>query len=192
MTKINIAIAGGPCTGKSTLAARLYSALKMEGFDYDLVFEECRKRKKEFGAFSSPFERFYFWRIQEREELRSNAENGFITDKPLFHYYCQAKQFSQNPRDEMAVLELYRMCLELKNRYDLIIIAKDPYEISYKNDNSRGSIESIARERHKIIHNLVNHLWPEKIFLIEGSLEDRLGQSVDKIKSMHCAKDYLL
>jgi len=33
MTKINIAIAGGPCSGKSVLAAHLYSHLKIDGFD---------------------------------------------------------------------------------------------------------------------------------------------------------------
>ena len=102
MTKKNIAIAGGPCTGKSVLAAHLYAHLKLSGFDYDLILEECRKLKKEFGKFNDPFERFYMWRQQEREELRSNAEHGFITDKPLFDYYTQVKLFASQPRDQLA------------------------------------------------------------------------------------------
>jgi len=189
MAKVNIAIAGGPCTGKSVLAAHLYSHLKVAGFDYDLVQEECRKLKKEFGSFKDPFERFYFWRQQEREELRSTAEHGFVTDKPLFHYYCQAKQFASNPRDKLAVRELYRMCLELgeTDRYQLIIMPENPDEVKYKTDNSRKSKKDVARERHDIIYALVNHLWPEKLFLVKGSLEEKTNQAVKKIKELHSA-----
>jgi nicotinamide riboside kinase len=185
MPKVNIAIAGGPCTGKSTLAARLYSQLKVDGFDYDLIMEECKKMKVLFGTFRSPFERFYFWRIQERQELLSNAENGFITDKPLFQYYAQVRQFAFEPRDKLALKELYDMCTELDKRYNLIIMAKNPCEIEYKKTNTRVSDEPAARERHEIIYNLVNHLWPEKLLLINGSLEERLEQSVKKIKGLH-------
>ena len=134
MAKINIAISGGPCTGKSVLAAHLYAHLKIKGFDYDLIFEECRKLKSEFGRFNDPFERFYMWRQQEREELRSIAENGFVTDKPLFHYYCQVKQFASQPRDKLALRELYRMCMEIDNRYQLIVLPKYPNEVEYKKD----------------------------------------------------------
>ncbi|HEB47068.1 MAG TPA: hypothetical protein ENI22_02125, partial [Candidatus Pacearchaeota archaeon] len=55
--RINIAITGGPCTGKSTLAANLFSHLKNKDFDYDLIEEEARKLKIELGKFRSPFER---------------------------------------------------------------------------------------------------------------------------------------
>lgn len=184
MAKINIAIAGGPCTGKSVLAAHLYSSLKIKGFDYDLILEECRKLKPEFGKFNDPFERFYMWRQQEREELRSTAENGFVTDKPLFHYYCQVKQFASQPRDNLALRELYRMCIEIQDRYQLIVIPKDSSEVKYKNDNSRVSEEKIARERHQIIRSFVEHMWPEKLFLISGSLEDRTNQVIDKVIKM--------
>lgn len=185
MKKINIAVAGGPCTGKSVLAAHLYAHLKLQNFDYDLVQEESRKLRKEFGKFNDPFERFYFWRQQEREELRSNAINGFITDQPLFHYYAQVKQFGNSPRDKLAIRELYRMSLELEDRYDLIIIAKNPNEFIYKNDETRSSPENIARQRHAIITSFVEHLWPEKILFVEGNLEQRTNQAVEKIKYLH-------
>ncbi len=190
MAKINIAVAGGPCTGKSVLAAHLYAHLKIEGFDYDLVLEECRKLKKEFGNFSDPFERFYMWRQQEREELRSNAEHGFVTDKPLFHYYAQVKQFASKPRDRLALRELYRMCLELDDneRYQLIIIAENPDEVCYKKDQSRSSNKEYARKRHKIVCSFVEHLWPDKILYVSGTLEERTEQSLAKVKEMHLAK----
>jgi len=188
-TRVNIAIAGGPCTGKSVVAAHLYSHLKCEGYDYDLILEECRKLKKEFGKFNDPFERFYMWRQQEREELRSTASNGFVTDKPLFHYYAQVKQFCSKPRDRLALRELYRMCLELdeKNRYQLVIIAKNPDEFGYKRDSSRSSEKSVARERHQIICSFVEHFWPEKILYVSGDLEKRTEQALERIRKMYAA-----
>ena len=129
--KINIGIAGGPGTGKSTLAAALFAELKINGFDYDLIADEGRKLRKEFGNFRSPFERFYMWRQQEREELRSTALDGFITDKPLFHFYAQAKQYASEPRDNLAVRELFRMCMETEDRYQLIVIAKNLSRVFY-------------------------------------------------------------
>ncbi len=92
--KINIAVAGGPCTGKSTLAALLVYRLKMDGYDYDSIGEEYRRLKTEFGQFESSAERCYMWMQQEREELRSNAKDGFITDTPLFHLYVSARMYA--------------------------------------------------------------------------------------------------
>jgi deoxyadenosine/deoxycytidine kinase len=189
MAKMNIAVAGGPCTGKSVVAAHLFAHLKCEGFDYDLILEECRKLKKEFGKFNDPFERFYMWRQQEREELRSTAGNGFITDKPLFHYYAQVKQFASKPRDRLAFRELWRMCMELEenNRYQLIIMAENPDEFGYRMDQSRSSKKEIARERHQIIQSYVEHVCPGKLLRVHGDLEQRTRQALKKIQELHSA-----
>ena len=185
MVKVNVAVAGGPCTGKTTLAAHLYAHLKLNGYDYDLVQDVGRRLKKEFGRFTSPFERFYFWRQQEREELRSTAENGFITDKPLFHYFIQARQFASGTRDMLAVRELYKMCLELDDRYHLIIIAKNPNEIKYKKDNCRIGGEETAKHRHSLTISFVEYSCPEKILFVEGDLERRTERALKKIEKMH-------
>jgi nicotinamide riboside kinase len=182
--KINIAIAGGPCTGKSTLAAALFAELKSRGYDYDLIFEENRKLKKEFGHPRSPFDRFYMWRQQEREELRSIAVNGFITDMPLFYFYVSARQYAKEPRDNLAVRELFRMCLEIEDRYHLIVIAKNPFEIPYQTDQCRESNEVWARERHDLIRTFVEHFWPEKLFLVEGKVKKRVSQVLLKLEKM--------
>lgn len=187
--KINVAIAGGPCTGKSTLAAALFAELKKKGYDYDLVIEHDRILKREFGNFRSPFERFYMWRQQEREELRSTAEDGFITDKPLFHYYVQARQYASEKRDQLAVRELFRMCLEIEDRYQLIVIARDPFEIPYKTDQSRKSDEEWARERHDLIRSFIEHFWSEKLFFVKGDLKERLAQVLAKLKEMRKAAE---
>lgn len=182
--KINIAIAGGPCTGKSTLAAALFAELKFRGLDYDLITEESRKLKNEFGNFRSPFERLYMWRQQEREELRSTALDGFVTDCPLFHFYIHARQFAAEERDNLAVRELFRMCLEIENRYQLIVIAKNPFEIPYKTDQSRSIDKKWARERHDSTRSFVEHFWPRKLFFVEGEVQKRISQVITKLEEI--------
>jgi len=185
--KINIALAGGPNTGKSTLAANLFAQLKNLNFDYDLVEEESRKLRREFGAFRSPFERFYMWRQQEREELRSTAANGFITDTCLYKYYADASYFAREPRDRLAIRELFRMCTELEEqgRYQLIIIARNPSEIPYKKDTSRSADEKSALEKHRIVRTFLEHFCNDKLLFVSGNLEERLKQSIERILETH-------
>lgn len=68
--KINIVMAGRPCSGKSTLAARLFAQLKEDGYDYDLIFEEDRKLRREFGEYRNPFETVPE-AAAKREQIRS-------------------------------------------------------------------------------------------------------------------------
>ena len=186
--KINIAIAGGPCTGKSTLAAALFAELKFRGFDYDLLTEDCRKFKNKFIGFRNPFERFYMWRQQERQEFRSNALDGFITDNPLFHFYIEARQYAKEPKDELAIKELFYMCLEIKDRYQLIVIAKSPSEIPYKKDQSRKGNLFSAREKHRLAKSFVEHFWPEKLLLVDGNVKKRVSQVIKKLKEVRTGK----
>ena len=182
--RINIAVSGGPCTGKSTLAAALFARLKEDGLDYDLVGEEGRKLKKEFGGCRSPFERLYLWRQQEREELRSTAADGFVTDSPLFHLYVRARQHAKEDRDQLAVRELFRMCLEIDARYQLIILAEDPFEIAYKKDGSRDGTEESSRQTHQLNRSFIEHFWPERLFLVRGSVQERVNQVLAKLQSL--------
>jgi nicotinamide riboside kinase len=182
--KINIAISGGPCTGKSTLAAMLFAQLKSLGFDYDLITEEIRKLKKEMGQYRSPFERLYTWRQQEREELRSVAKDGFITDTPLFHLYTQARRYQSESRDRLAVRELFRMCMDIEDRYQLIVLPEDPAEIAYKTDQVRCADEDQARRSHRLIQTFVEHFWEEKILYVRGDTRTRTRQVVKKLAAM--------
>ncbi len=176
MSKLNIAIAGGPCTGKSTLAASLFASLKTKGFDYDLIGEEMRKLKKEFGTYRTAFERFYIWRQQEREELRSYAERGFITDMPLFDIYAGARLYAKEPREKMAIRELFRMCLDIEDRYQVIVIASDPTEISYKYDGCRNAGRELSLKRHELIKSFTEHMWKDRLVLVNGNVETRVAQ----------------
>ncbi len=182
--KINIAISGGPCTGKSTLASQLFSALKSKGFDYDLIAEEHRKLKKEFGDYRNPFERLYMWRQQEREEIRSTALEGFVTDTPLFHLYVSARMYAFEDRDDLAVRELFRMCLEIKDRYQLIVIPENPREFKYKADQVRHSGDEKSLFRHNLIKSFVEHHWPEKLHYVGGSSDGRVRQVMKKLTEL--------
>lgn len=182
--KINIAIAGGPSTGKSTLAASLFSELKFQGYDYDLISEEARKLTKEFGHHRSPFERFYMWRHQSREEERSSATHGFVTDTPLFHFYASAIAYTSEPRDELAVRELLRMCWEIKDRYQIITILKNTTDIPYKKDECRSGGEEIARKKHEAIETYLRHFLPGKLLYVQGDLKEKIGQVISKMKEL--------
>lgn len=181
--KVNIAMAGGGCTGKSTLAAALFADLKVSGLDYDLITEQSRSLKREFGSCKNPFDRFYLWRQQEREELRSTAINGFITDTALFQYYVQAKQWVKEPRDNLAVRELLRMCLELEyqNRYQLLVMADNPNEIPYKKDQSRKGNSEKAMERHRLLRSFIEHHMPRKLVVVNGSVKKRVITVKDRL-----------
>ncbi len=184
VSKINIAVAGGQCTGKSTLSAALFFNQKIKGYDFDLIGEESRKLKSEFGDYKSPFERFYMWRQQQREEDRSTAVNGFVTDTPLFHFYISARMHSTEPRDNLAVRELFRMCLEQENRYQLIAIADNPEEIPYKFDSCRQGERERAIMRHNSTRSFIDHFFPKIILPVSGSVEERVKQVNMKLEEM--------
>jgi nicotinamide riboside kinase len=182
--KINIAIAGGQCTGKSVTSAALFAHLKIHGLDYDYIGEEHRKLVSEFGDYKSPFERFYMWRQQDREERRSTAEDGFITDAPLFHFYASAIMYSAEPRDDLAVRELFRMCLEIKDRYQLIVMAEDPNELPYKRDGCRHAGREKSLRKHQLVQTFVSHHYPNRLLLVKGPLDQRISQIEARLKDM--------
>lgn len=184
MKRHNISLIGGPCTGKSTLAAYLFGHLKKAGYDYDLIASENRKIKKEIGNFLSPFELFYAWHIQYQVEENSKAKNGYITDQPLFNFYNTARLYQKEGRDSVATAELLKMSLEIKDRYEVIIIARNPMEISYKNDEYREIDKNRALKKHHLHIDFAERYLSEKIVYVEGSPEERLKQVMRKFKKL--------
>jgi len=124
------------------------------------------------------------WRQQEREELRSTAIDGFITDAPLFHFYASAKMYASKPRDDLAIRELFRMCLEIKDRYQLIVIAENPTELPYKTDGCRHAGREKAINKHQIVRSFVEHHYPERLLLVGGVLDKRISQIETELKNM--------
>jgi hypothetical protein len=181
---INIAVSGGPCTGKSTLAAYLTYRLKMEGYDYDSIGEEYIRLKTDFGQFESPAERCYMWMQQDREELRSNAEDGFITDSPLFHLFVSARVHQVTHKDLMIVRELQRQSIAATERYGIIAMPKNPREFPYKMDAARRGGEERSNKLHSYMRNFVELYFPEKLLLVNGTSEERGDQVVTQLKAL--------
>lgn len=187
--KIHIAIGGGSCTGKSTLAAKLFAQLKISGYDFDLVMEASRKIKKEFHTCRSPFDRFFLWHIQQCEEKNSTARNGFITDAPLFQYYAHALQWSRTRRDALAVQELFKMSLDANRTYGLVVLNKKACEIAYKKDGSRTGSKKHAHTRHALVRSYIETYFPpDHIVYIDGTLEKRVKQILKKLHEIGFGK----
>lgn len=186
--KLHIAVAGGSCTGKSTLAAELFATLNDLGYDFDLVTEVSRRIKKDFGTCRNLFDRFFLWQIQQREERGSTARNGFITDAPLFQYFVHALQWAKTKRDILAVQELLRMSLDICDTYTLVVLHENPDEICYKKDGSRQDSKTRARARNALIRVFVQQHMHEKIVYVSGSLEHRVSCVLKKLHDMGFTK----
>lgn len=186
--KINIAVSGGPCTGKTVLAAYLAYRLKMEGFDYDSIGEEYRRLKTEFGQFESPAERCYMFMQQDREERRSNAADGFITDTPLFHLFISARAYQVTNKDLMIVRELQRQSIAATTRYGIIALADNPREFPYKTDQGRSAGEESSTKMHGFMRNFVELFFPDKLLLVSGSPEERGDQVFERLKVLRAVR----
>lgn len=108
----------------------------------------------------------------------------FITDAPLFNFYVSARMYAKEPRDNLAVRELFRMCMEVEDRYQLIAIARNPREIAYRTDQCRTAEDGESLRRHVMIRSFVEHFWPEKLLFVEGEPEARLEQVELKLGDM--------
>lgn len=186
--RINIALSGGPCTGKSTLAAYLTYRLKMEDLDYDSIGEEYRRLKTEFGQFESPAERCYMWMQQDREEYRSNALDGFITDSPLFHLFISAKFHEITHKDLMIVRELQRQSIYTTKRYEIIAMAENPREFPYVEDGARHGGEERSTRLHGMMRNFVELFFPDKLLLVSGNSEERGDQVVTRLNALRVVR----
>jgi hypothetical protein len=186
--RINIAIGGGSCTGKTTLANYLSAVLKMKGHDYDLIHEERRLLRKEMGSCRSPFERLYLWRQQDRQELRSTARDGFVTDWPLFHFCTGAMLNVREPRDKMAVRELLRMWFEVEDRYQLVVMAADPDEIPYKKDAARKGEKQLSRQKHELAVSFARLFLPDKLLLVRGNPQARAKMVFKRLEEIRSSR----
>lgn len=178
----NIAFAGGPSTGKTTAAKQLQIALQAAGYDYGFISEESRKLYRRYGHFRRPFERFFVWRLQEHDERTRAGSNGFVTDAPLFQLYAAAKIHARTKKDIVAVQELRKMSAALDDRYQLIVMARNPREFRYHHDTSRGRRRIPRRVKHGIIRRFVRHHWPQRLMFVQGLPDQRVQQVCRRLR----------
>lgn len=181
---------GGAGTGKSTEAAALFAELKYQGYEYDILTEMARKIKAEtdFGKCRSAYERFFFWEMQEREELNSVAQDGFITCTPLFQFYLQALFAAKEKRNQPAIARLHNKCIEIADRYAVIAIAEDPDETPYKRGPFRRSSKVRARKNHYLARSFCELHYPDRIVFVKGSPLERAKQIIAKLDELRARK----
>ncbi|MBR9704540.1 AAA family ATPase [Candidatus Pacearchaeota archaeon] len=177
--KINIAIAGGNCTGKTTLAHLLFSKLKEKELDYDYIEDYGRRVVHRLGYFKTSIECFYLFHMQQDLEESSRAFNGYVTETPLFHFNFHAELCAKDDRDRLGVEDLWRLWNARMDNYPIIAIAKDPEETPFRHDSSRKSSEKFERKRHMMINNYLELFCSDKLVRVSGNPGNRADQILE-------------
>ena len=133
---------GGPGTGKSTLMARIFSELKVQGYDCEMVTEFAKdlvweKRNETFK------DELYIFAKQNHRLFRVNGKVDIIvTDRPLL----LTNAYNQDDK------ELCSLCLKTFNQYNnlnFLLKRQTVYQ-----ENGRNQSEKEAMQRDKITEDL--------------------------------------
>lgn len=134
---------GGPGCGKSTLMARIFSELKVRGYDCEMVTEFAKdlvweKRNETFK------DELYIFAKQNHRLFRVNDKVDIIvTDRPLL----LTNVYNQNDK------ELCGLCLKTFNQYNnlnFLLKRQTVYQ-----ENGRNQSEDEAVQIDKITQNLL-------------------------------------
>ena len=134
---------GGPGTGKSTLMARIFSELKVQGYDCEMVTEFAKdlvweKRNETFK------DELYIFAKQNHRLFRVNGKVGIIvTDRPLL----LTNAYNQDDK------ELCSLCLKTFNQYNnlnFLLKRQTVYQ-----ENGRNQSEKEAMQIDKITEDLL-------------------------------------
>ena len=171
MKTIIVNLMGAPCAGKSTLAALVFSKLKMKNisceivmeFAKDLVWDESKGLNNQLYVFSEQFYRV--WRLQ-------NKVSVIVTDSPMIlSIYYNKKQQEENRLSE----ELFdKLVLECHNRYNNMNFFLDRKH-EYQNDGR--------------VHDEQESLQMGEDML---KLYDNLGIAYERIYSSDEMADYIV
>jgi nicotinamide riboside kinase len=143
-----INLLSGPGVGKSTMAARIYSALKIKGRDIELVREHVKNWVYEERAPKS-FDQVFLFGAQMRAEdivLRSGVEI-LVTDSPLFLSICYAEAY-----ETPGWRHLLPLCDEFEGAYpsvDIFLERRSPYEPKgrFQDEGKAMKMDDLIRTR---------------------------------------------
>ena len=170
---IVINIAGGPGTGKTTLAAELFYMLKEKGYDVENVSEFAKELVWE-GRNEAFDDRLYMHGEQNHRLLQMNGKLDYIiTDSPLFltsvynNYYLKNKfSESYNKMIDNVTLETFNL---YNNRVYLINRNTD-----YKTSGRREDIKTAKKIDKAIIEYLDSNGIKYRVLQLESAAKQIL------------------
>lgn len=168
---IVINIAGGPGTGKTTVAAQLFYKLKEKGFEVENVSEFAKELVWE-GRDEAFNDRLYMHSEQNHRLMQMNGKLDYIiTDSPLFltsvynNYYLKDK--FPNSYNKM----IDQMTQETFNLYNNVVFLLNR-DTNYKVIGRREKIN----DAKKIDIDIKNYLKKNKIKYKEITLENAINE----------------
>jgi len=179
-----IALIGGPGTGKSTLAARLYSELKELGKNTELVQEYAREHLNRHGITTDVLNQYMFYeRQRDKEDIIPEQVEYIITDSPTILSYIYALLYAniKNVNHQELLIDMYsKIIRDGLNRYSHIYYLAPTRE--YKLDGTRTQTE---KESNSIGNNIQKFLDMHKIkykTLNMSATHDRTVQIIKDLK----------
>lgn len=170
---IVINIAGGPGTGKTTVAAELFSKLKEKGFEVENVSEFAKELVWE-GRNEAFDDRLYMHGEQNHRLMQMNGKLDYIiTDSPLFltsvynNYYLKNKfSKSYNNMIDTVTSETFK----LYNNKVYLLDRNTNYKIVGRRENQKTALD--------IDNALVKYLKLNKIKYINISLDNAVNEII--------------
>ena len=175
---IVINIAGGPGTGKTTIAAELFSKLKEKGYEVENVSEFAKELVWE-GRSEAFDDRLYMHGEQNHRLMQMNGKLDFIiTDSPLFltsvynNYYLKNKfPASYNKMIDTVTLETFKL---YNNR--VYLLQRDTnYKIIGRRENKKEALQ--------IDEALIMYLKKNKIKFMSLSISDACEKIISDLKA---------
>ena len=175
---IVINIAGGPGTGKTTIAAELFSKLKEKGYEVENVSEFAKELVWE-GRSEAFDDRLYMHGEQNHRLMQMNGKLDFIiTDSPLFltsvynNYYLKNKfPASYNKMIDTVTLETFK----LYNNKVYLLQRDTNYKIIGRRENKK--------EAFQIDEALIMYLKKNKIKFMSLSISDACEKIIFDLKA---------
>ena len=174
---IIINIAGGPGTGKTTVAAKVFSQLKAMGYDVENVSEFAKELVWE-GRSEAFNDRLYMHSEQNHRLMQMNGKLDYIiTDSPLFltsvynSYYLKDKfPKSYNDMIDLATIETFK----LYNNRVYLLERETSYNVVGRRENQNEANDIDKGIREYLINNNIEYKTVP--------LENALNEIMDDLK----------
>lgn len=156
MSKI-INLYGGPGTGKSTCAAKLYTYMKEAGYSVELVREYAKDLAWKGTKITDDMQLEIASNQYAREKLLYNTVDFIITDSPTFlsHFYTKHYQNKNYMLPVIKHLEAYKKELGI-TEYNVFLTRHKQYDPRgrYETEEQARQIDEVIKQECPITHTV--------------------------------------